>query len=124
MTKNSFDLPYKINFNSFYSKVKAMRNAMHDNLVTLMMNYGVDEVDCVELGDCPIVISGNGDDCMTLDRMVLYNINDTKYIRFECSSSYTNDFITPNAMDIELLIGVYQWVLANEEELFNQEEEE
>lgn len=122
MTNKSCNLPYEINFNSFCSKVKAMRNAMHANLVTLMMNYGVDEVNCVELGDCPIIINGTDDyGTFTLDRITLYEINGTKYIRFECSSACTNDYVIPNSMDIELLIEVYQWVLANEEELFNQE---
>jgi hypothetical protein len=116
-------LNFEINIGHFMSKVKEVRNAIHDNLVTLMMNYGVDEVDCIEFGDCPIVINGTDDDgTFTLDRITLLEINGTKYIRFECSSAYTNDYITPNSMDIELLIEVYQWVMANEQELFNVED--
>ena len=125
MTDKSCCLNYEVNIKSFCSKIKEMRNAIHDNLVTLMLNYGVDEVDCYEFNDCPIVINGTDDySTFTLDRITLYEINGTKYIRFDCSSSCTNDYVTPNSMDIELLIEVYQWVLANEEELFNQEEEE
>lgn len=35
-------LNFEINIGHFMSKVKEVRNAIHDNLVTLMMNYGVD----------------------------------------------------------------------------------
>ena len=125
MTKNSFDLPYKINVTDFVKNIHEMRKAIRKNLISLMEHYGVEEVDCYEFDDYPIVINGTNDDgTFTLDRITLPEINGTKYIRFECSSSCANDYVTPNSMDIELLIEVYQWVLANEEDLFNQDYEE
>lgn len=123
MTKNSCNLPFEVNIGNCISKIKEMRNAMHTNLVALMMNYGVDEVDCTEFDDCPIVFSAFGDECMTLDRITLYEIEGTKYAQLDCSGSYENDTIDVNTLDIDILINVYEWVLDNEEELFSTDEE-
>lgn len=115
----------KVNVPKIINDIHKMRKAIRKNLISLMEHYRVEEVDCYEFDDCPIVINGTNDDgTFTLDRITLPEINGTKYIRFECSSSCANDYVTPNSMDIESLIDVYVWIMANEEELFNQDYEE
>jgi hypothetical protein len=57
---------------------------------------------------------------MTLDRVELSNNNT---IILGCSGSWNNDYISIRELDIELLIEVYEWLIANEDILFYEEEE-
>lgn len=114
----------EINITDFVKNIHEMRKALHENLIVLMEKHNLTEVDCYEHNDCPIVISGADDDCMTLDRINYHNINGNKVITFGCSGSWNNDEVNVAQMDIELLIEVYEWIMANEEELFNQDNEE
>lgn len=113
----------KLNIGLFMSELKKMRSAINDNLIALMEHYKQREVDCTMFDDCPIVFNGCGDECMTLDSIEIATTPSVKCIRFNCSGSYNNDYTTPHAMDIELLIEVYEWIIANEEELFNNNED-
>lgn len=108
----------------FLSEIAKMRDAIHDNLVQLMEKYNAIEVDCYEHDDCPIIFSGMDDECMTLDRINYNNINGNKVITFDCSSSWNNNEINVDQMDIEWLIATHDWIFANEEFLFNQDNEE
>ena len=80
--------------------------------------------DTLELGLCPNSINFTeglvesdlaDDDCMTLDRVVLSNDNT---ITLCCSGSWNNDFISIKELDIEVLIEIYEWLIANEDILF------
>ena len=105
-------------------QINQMRSAIHENLIALMEKHNAREVDCYEHDDCPIVYSGYGDECMTLDSIEVITTPSVKCIQFNCSGSYSNDYTTPNSMDIELLINTYEWIVANEEILFNQNEDD
>lgn len=103
----------------FKGQIKDIRNTINEKLISLLKKYNTKQVDCVEFGDCPIIIyNSNCDKCYTLDCINLNKDN----ITFDCSSSYSNDSVALLDMDIELLIDVYEWVKENEEELFEDVE--
>ena len=106
----------------FKKEIDTMRNAIHENLILLMEKYNKDVVDCYESGDCPIVISGVEDDCMTLDSINLHNVNGEKFIVFDCSGSWNNTSVCISQIDIEILIDIHDWVFDNEVELFEDVE--
>lgn len=108
----------------FLSEIAKMRDAIHDNLIQLMEKYNATEVECYECDDCPIVFSGMDDDCMTLDRIIYHNINGNKVVTFDCSGSWNNTSVCVSQMDIEMLIATHDWIFANEEYLFNQDNDE
>ena len=114
----------EINITEFVKNIHEMRKALHENLIVLMDNHKAREIDCFDFDDTPIIFNGLGDDCMTLDRINYHNINGNKVITFGCSGSWNNDEINVAQMDIELLIEVYEWIMANEDILFNQYNEE
>jgi hypothetical protein len=101
-------------------EIKNARNEINDNIISMLNRHNTTEIDCYEYDDCPIVISGTNDDCMTLDRVELSNNNT---IILGCSGSWNNDYISIRELDIELLIEVYEWLIANEDILFYEEEE-
>ncbi len=102
-------------------EIENTRNEINDNIISLLNKHNTTEIDCCECDDCPIVISGTGDDCMTLDRVELSNDNT---ITLCCSGSWNNDFISIKELDIELAIEIYEWLIANEDILFYDEEDE
>lgn len=103
----------------FVEQIKDMRNTINESLISLLEKYNTKQVDCFEFGDCPIIIyNSNCDECYTLDCI---NLNIDR-ITFDCSNTYSNDSVALLDMDIELLIEVYEWVKANEEELFEDVE--
>lgn len=112
----------EINITDFVKNIHEMRKAIHENLIALMDNHKAREIDCFDFDDTPIIFNGLGDDCMTLDSIEVVTTPSLKCIHFNCSGSYSNDFVTPNSMDIELLIEVYEWIMANEVELFEDVE--
>lgn len=115
-------MQHLISISKFKEDINEMRNAIHDNLLALMEQYKQREVDCTMFDDCPIVSCSIDDNIMTLDSIEVITAPSTKCIQFNCSNSWTNDYITPNYMDIEYLVDLYEWVIANEEELFNNED--
>ena len=103
----------------FMEEVNSMRKVINENLISLLEEYNTKQVDCFEFGDCPVIIYNSiCDECYTLDCI---NLNKDR-ITFDCSSTYSNDSVALLDMDIELLIEVYEWVKANEEELFEDVE--
>ena len=108
----------------FLNEIQKMRQAIHENLLSLMEKHKAREVDCLDFNDCPVVIFGNSGELMTLDSIEVITTPSVKCIHFNCSDSQINDYTTPHSMQIELLIRVYEWVVKNEEYLFNQNEDE
>lgn len=110
----------------FRNDVNILREQIENYLISLLESHNVNEVDCVGFDDCPIIIDGvsfNDDySTYTLDTINLYLGNDGKYISFDCSNSCSGDSIDLVNLDIERLIEVYEWVKANEEELFEDVE--
>ena len=111
----------KINITDFVKNIHEMRQAIHENLIALMENHKSREVDCFNFNERPIVFNGLYDDCMTLNSIEVVTTPSLKCIHFNCSDTFIDDYTTPNSMDIELLFEVYKWVMANEEELFKQD---
>ena len=107
------------------NECRKVRKEINDKIIDLLKKHNTDVVMCGDLCDTPIVFDGmTDDDVFTLDTIVLRTINETnEYITFECSSSYSNNSVTPMSMDIELLIEVYDWIISNEDDLFDDDDE-
>lgn len=103
-----------------FTEIKNTRNEINNNIISMLNKHNTTEIECYECDDCPIVISGTGDDCMTLDRVELSNDNT---IILWCSGLWDDDYISIRELDIELLIEIYEWLIANEEILFCDDEE-
>lgn len=104
----------------FMEEVNSMRKAINENLISLFEEHNVKTIDCFPIGDTPAIIDCSKDsDTFTLDTIVLHKNSNGTYIEFESSNSYTNDYFYIEDIGIERLIEIYDWVKANEEELFD-----
>jgi len=105
-------------------EIQATREAIHNNIIDLLKEHNVKEVTCYHLGDCPVIHDGIcADDIITLDTIVLYyDKGYGEYIIFEGSGEYNNGSVTPFDIDLERLISVYEWILENKEDLFDDED--
>lgn len=102
-------------------EIKNTRTEIKNNIISMMRKYNVEEIECTESDDCPIVFSGMGDECMTLDRVELTN-NDN--VILWCSGSWNDDYFSTEEVDIENLIVIYMWLVDNEEFLLSTDDEE
>lgn len=112
---------------NFRNDVKILREQIENYLISLLESHNVKEVDCFGFDDCPIIIDGVSFDdsysCFTLDSIcLLLNHNGKAFITFDCSNHCSSDSLDLNNLGIDLLIEVYEWVKANEEELFEDVE--
>ena len=111
---------------NFRNEVKVLREKIENYLISLLETHDTNSVDCYVCEGCPIIIDGvyfNDDySTFTLDRINLCLGIEGQYIEFDCSNACTNDSVYLDNMDIDLLIEVYEWVKANEEELFEDVE--
>lgn len=107
----------------FMGQIKDMRKAINENLISLLEEHNVKSIDCYLIGDTPIIVDCSIDsETFTLDTIVLHKNSNGTYIEFESSNSYTNDYSYIDDIGIEQLIDIYDWVKANEEELFEDVE--
>lgn len=107
----------------FMEEVNKMRKAINENLISLLEEHNVKYIDCFPIGDTPIVIKSIKDsDTFTLDTIVLHKNSNGTYIEFESSNSYTDEYSFIEDIAIERLIDIYDWVKANEKELFEDVE--
>jgi hypothetical protein len=103
----------------FMEEVNTMRKVINENLISLLEEHNVKYIDCFIIGDTPIVIKAFKDsDTFTLDTIVLHKNSNGAYIEVESSNSYTNEYSYVEDIAIEQLIEIYDWVKANEKELF------
>ena len=111
---------------NFRNEVKVLREKIENYLISLLETHDTNSVDCYVCEGCPIIIDGvsfNDDySTFTLDRINLCLGIEGQYIEFDCSNACTNESVYLDNMDIDLLIEVYEWVKANEEELFEDVE--
>jgi hypothetical protein len=113
--KNSID--------TLKEQIANVRENIESTLLTMMKDRNVDDIDCEGYSSTPVI--SNDVDTFTLNEIQLCRtVNGDEYILFEGSSDYDNIYITAKSMDIEYLIGIYEWVLENQEELFEVEDEE
>ena len=107
----------------FMEEVNSMRKAINENLISLLEEHNVKEIYCLPIGYTPTVIdSYKNSDTFTLDSIVLHKNSNGTYIEFESSNSYTNEYSYIEDIAIERLIEIYDWVKANEVELFEDVE--
>ena len=103
---------------AFHNECKKMRKDINNSIISLFEKHNKTKVYCGELCDCPTIFEGiTDDDTITLDA-----IENTKYgIIFEGSGCYQNGDKHIDGIDIELLVWIYDWLLDNEEEVFEEE---
>lgn len=107
----------------FMEEVNNMRKAINENLISLLEEHNVKYVDCFPIGGTPIVIKAFKDsDTFTLDTIVLHKNSNGTYIEFVSGNSYINEYSLVEDIAIERLIDIYDWVKANEKELFEDVE--
>ena len=103
----------------FMKEVNTMRKVISENLISLLEEHNVKYIDCFLIGDTPIVIKSIKDsDTFTLDTIVLHKNSNGAYIEFVSGNSYTNEYSLIEDIGIERLVDIYDWIKANEKELF------
>ena len=107
----------------FMKEVNTMRRLIEENLISLLEEHNVKYIDCFLIGDTPIVIKSIKDsDTFTLDTIVLHKNSNGTYIEFVSGNSYTNEYSLIEDIGIERLVDIYDWIKANEKELFEDVE--
>ena len=108
------------------NECRKVRKEINNKIIDLLKKYKTHIVMCGDLCDTPIVFDGPTDnDVYTLNSIVLIKRkNNNECITFECSGSYSNGSVNPMSMDIELLIEVYDWIISNEDILFEEDDDE
>ena len=111
------------NISKFRQTLKDIRVEAVKELVSIMKKNDRKEVETYEFDDTPIVIDSNEvDSTYTLDNIRVVNGTEP-YLIFGCSSSYDCEDVTSNDISIDNLIEILDWVLSNEEWLFESEDE-
>jgi hypothetical protein len=108
--------------NTLKEQIANVRDNIESTLLAMLKSRNITEVDCGGFNSTPVISSDT--DTITLDAIELCNVNGNEYILFNGSGEYENYYIRLKSMDIEYLIGVYEWVLENQEELFEVEDDE
>lgn len=110
------------NISKFRQTLKDIRVEAVKELVSIMKKNNYKEVETYEFDDTPIVIDSNEvDDTYTLDNIRVVNGTEP-YLIFGCSSSYDSEDVTSYNISIDNLIEILDWVLSNEEWLFESED--
>lgn len=110
------------NINTLKEEIANVRDNIESTLLAMLKSRNITEVDCGGFNSTPVISSDTG--MVTLDVIELCNINGNEYILFNGCGEYENYYIPLKSMDIEYLIGVYEWAMENQEELFEVEEDE
>lgn len=113
----------KHNINTLKEQIANVRENIESTLIKMMKDRNVENIDCVGYSSTPVI--SNDVDTFTLNEIQLCRtVNDDEYILFEGSGDYNNIYISAKSMDIEYLIGVYEWVMENQKELLEVEDDE
>ena len=112
----------KNNIDALKEHIANVRENIESTLLDMLKSRNITEVDCGGFNSTPVISSDV--DTFTLNEIQLCRtMNGDEYILFEGSGDYDNIYITAKSMDIEYLIAVYEWVLENQEELFDEYDE-
>ena len=107
---------------SLKEHIANVRKDIESTLIKMMKDHNVEDIDCTGYTHTPVI--SNDTDTFTLDSIQLCcTRGGDEYILCDAGSEYGNISITAKSMDIEYLIAVYEWVLENQEELFEEVEE-
>ena len=113
----------KNNIDALKEHIANVRENIESTLIKMMKDRNVEDIDCGGYSSTPVI--SNDVDTFTLNEIQLCRtMNGDEYILCEGSGDYDNIYITAKSMDIEYLIGVYEWVMENQEELLEVEEDE
>lgn len=111
------------NINTLKEQIANIRENIESTLLAVMRHHDVETIQCDGFSNTPII--SNDVDTFTLNEIQLCRtVNGDEYILFEGSSDYDNIYITAKSMDIEYLIGVYEWAMENQEVLLEVEDDE
>ena len=108
----------KNNIDALKEHIANVRDNIESTLLDMLKSRNITEVDCGGFNSTPVISSDT--DTITLDAIELCNVNGNEYILFNGCGEYENYYIPLKSMDIEYLIAVYEWVLENQEELFDE----
>lgn len=111
----------KNNIDALKEHIANVRDNIESTLLDMLKSRNITEVDCGGFNSTPVISSDT--DTITLDVIELCNVNGNEYILFNGCGEYENYYIPLKSMDIEYLIAVYEWVLENQEELFDEYDE-
>ena len=107
--------------NTLKEQIANVRENIESTLLAMMRHHNMTEVDCTGFSCTPVI--ANDVDTFTLDEIQLCSTRGGEYILCKASGEYDNIYITAKSMDIEYLIAVYEWVLENQDELFDEYDE-
>ena len=112
------------NISKFKQTLKDIRVESVKELVSIMKKHDRKEIETVEFDDTPIVIEKNmGIHIYVYTLDAIRVVDDTEpYLIFSCSS-YDSEDVTSNDISIDNLIDILDWVLSNEDWLFESEDE-
>ena len=108
----------KNNIDTLKEQIANVRDDIESTLLAMLKSRNITEVDCGGFNSTPVISNDTG--TVTLDAIELRNVNGNEYILFNGFGSYENYYIPLKSMDIEYLIAAYEWVLENQEELFDE----
>lgn len=109
----------KNNIDVLKEHIANVRENIESTLLAMMRHHNVDDIDCGGYSNTPVI--SNDVDTFTLNEIQLCRTKSgDEYILCEGSGEYDNIYITAKSMDIEYLIAVYEWVMENQEELFEE----
>jgi hypothetical protein len=109
----------KNNINALKEDIANIREHIESTLLAVMRHHDVETIQCDGFSSTPVI--SNDVDTFTLNEIQLcLTMNGDEYILFEGSGDYDNIYITAKSMDIEYLIAVYEWVMENQKELFDE----
>ena len=112
----------KNNIDALKEHIANVRDNIESTLIKMMKDRNVENIDCGGYSSTPVI--SNDVDTYTLNEIQLcYTKSGDEYILCEGSSEYYSIYIAAKSMDIEYLIGIYEWVLENQEELFDEYDE-
>lgn len=113
----------KETINTLKKQIESVRENIESTLLAVMRHHDVETIQCDGFSNTPVI--SNDVDTYTLNEIQLCRtVNGDEYILFEGSGYYENIYITAKSMDIEYLIGVYEWAMENQKELFEVEDDE
>ena len=109
----------KNNIDALKEHIANVRENIESTLIKMMKDRNVEDIDCGGYSSTPVI--SNDVDTFTLNEIQLCRTNDgDEYILCEGSGDYDNIYITAKYMDIVYLIGIYEWVMENQDELFEE----
>lgn len=111
----------KNNIDALKEHIANVRDNIESTLLDMLKSRNITEVDCGGFNSTPVISSDT--DTITLDAIELCNVNGNEYILFNGCGEYENYYIPLKSMDIEYLIAVYEWVLENQEDIFEEYDE-